>query len=65
MGKALHKPKPSVPRFYWLDTDGCWQCPSNQRDKACGNCRHLHHFNHRKDKVNRHKIKQQLHQERR
>ena len=26
MGKAKRKPKPSMPKWYWMDQDGCWYC---------------------------------------
>lgn len=36
MGKAIRKPKPSMPRWFWLEQDGCWFCdnPNN-----CGHCK--------------------------
>lgn len=38
MGKAMRKPRPSPPRWWWFDTDGCWFC-NNRRN--CGSCKHL------------------------
>ena len=41
MGKAKHKPKPSPPRWYWLDTDGCWWCKYRYNQQGCTNCKIL------------------------
>lgn len=60
MSKAFHKPTPSVPRHYWLDSDGCWDCPYTHNQKGCTNCKRLKQYNHLKDKANRHHHKQQL-----
>lgn len=39
MGKALRKPRPSAPRWHYLDNDGCWHCPFSQNQKGCSNCK--------------------------
>lgn len=38
MGKAKRKPRPQPPRWYWWDTDNCWDCnhPNN-----CNQCKRL------------------------
>lgn len=64
MGKAIRKPRPSVAHYYWYDTDGCWNCPSNKRYRACSGCKMLKRYNHAKDKANRHHNKQRLKAER-
>lgn len=35
MGKAKHKPRPSVPRHVWLDRDGCWLCKNPNNCNRC------------------------------
>jgi hypothetical protein len=35
MGKAIRKPRPSPPRWFFWDNDNCWFC-KNRRN--CGNC---------------------------
>lgn len=63
MNHVFHKPKPAVPKHYWYDTDGCWDCPSRLTQRACTNCRRLHKYNHQKDRANRHRNKQLLRKE--
>ncbi len=41
MGKALHKPKPSPPRWFFWDNDNCWFCKFRRNQKGCGNCKIL------------------------
>ena len=60
MSKPIKKPRPSVPKWYWTDTDGCWDCPKNKRYKACNGCKMLKKFLHRKDKAKRRRYKQLL-----
>lgn len=60
MGKAIHKPRPSVPRYYWWDTDNCYFCKRPIRDRGCSGCKHLKRYNHSKDKAKRHATKQHL-----
>lgn len=36
MGKAFRKPRPSMPRWYWLGQDGCWFCKNRNN---CGQCK--------------------------
>ena len=37
MGKnADRKPRPAIPRYAWLDRDGCWFCKNT---KGCNNCK--------------------------
>lgn len=35
MGRAKRKPKPSMPRWYWLDQDGCWYCKNKNNCNQC------------------------------
>lgn len=36
MGKAKRKIRPSPPRYFWLDADGCWCCKNRNN---CANCK--------------------------
>ncbi|RHO69760.1 hypothetical protein DW085_01885 [Clostridium sp. AF50-3] len=38
MGKAVRKPRPSPPHWYWFDVDGCWDCRNRN---GCGGCKRL------------------------
>lgn len=38
MGKAKRKPKPSMPYWYCLDTDGCWFCLYAISQRKCNSC---------------------------
>lgn len=40
MGKARRKPRPQPPKWFWLDTDGCWFCKNRNN---CNGCRNLKH----------------------
>lgn len=35
MTKAKRKPRPSMPRWYWLVQDGCWFCKSKNNCNQC------------------------------
>ena len=35
MSKAKRKPRPSVPNWWWLDTDNCWRCKNKQNCNGC------------------------------
>ena len=41
MSKAWHKPKPTPPNWYWLDSDGCWWCKYRNNQKGCTGCKIL------------------------
>jgi hypothetical protein len=42
MGKnAFRKPRPQPPRWYWLDSDGCWWCKNR---KNCNSCKVLRQY---------------------
>lgn len=55
MGKAKRKPKPSMPRWFWLDTDGCWWCDNRNN---CGSCKILKRANAliRKERERKNKV---------
>lgn len=36
MGKARRKPRPSMPRWWWLEQDGCWFCKNKNNCNSCG-----------------------------
>lgn len=38
MSKAIRKPRPSVPKYYWWDTDNCWGCRNRL---GCNGCKIL------------------------
>ena len=38
MGKAMRKPRPSPPKWYWYETDGCWDCENRNN---CNQCKRL------------------------
>lgn len=42
MSKAIRKPRPSPPKWYWWDSDNCWFC-NNKRN--CSNCKILKEYN--------------------
>lgn len=44
MGKAFHKPKPSPPPWFWLDTDGCWWCKYRSDRRGCTGCKVLKRY---------------------
>ena len=35
------KPRPQPPRYYWYDTDGCWDCPNRN---GCSGCKRLKQY---------------------
>ena len=41
MSKAKLKSSPSPPRWYWLDSDGCWWCKYRYNQKGCTGCKVL------------------------
>lgn len=41
MGKAKHKPRPQPPRWYWWDSDNCWNCKNRNN---CNQCKRLKLF---------------------
>ena len=38
----FRKPKPSPPKWYWADSDNCWNC--NYNFHGCHNCKRLKKF---------------------
>lgn len=38
MKKKMRKPHPQPPKYYWLDSDNCWDCKNRNN---CGNCKRL------------------------
>lgn len=43
MKNIQRKPKPSAPRWYWLEVDGCWWCHGKDKH-GCGSCKFLRKF---------------------
>ena len=41
------KPRPQPPRYYWYDTDNCWNC-SNKN--GCSGCKRLKTYIHEKQR---------------
>ena len=39
--KRKHKPKPEPPKWYFYDTDDCWDCKNRN---GCGSCKRLKEF---------------------
>ena len=37
--KIFRKPNLQPPKWFWLDTDGCWDCNCNHH--GCRNCKRL------------------------
>lgn len=35
MGRAKRKPRPSMPRWWWLGQDGCWFCKHRNNCNQC------------------------------
>lgn len=35
MGKALRKPRPSPPRWYWIESDNCYRCKNRNNCNQC------------------------------
>ena len=38
MKNKMRKPHPQPPKYYWLDSDNCWDCKNRNN---CGNCKRL------------------------
>ena len=36
------KPRPSPPKWYWWDSDNCWDCPDRN---GCNNCKKMKKLN--------------------
>lgn len=50
--KIFRKPTPQPPRWYWLDSDGCWDCNCDHR--GCHGCKRLKGVNkNEREKRNR------------
>ena len=47
MSKAVRKPRPSAPRWYWLGADGCYFCKNKNN---CNGCRETARFRYNKQK---------------
>ena len=41
MGKAKRKAKPSMPRWHWMNVDGCWFCKTKRNCNQCKVCRSI------------------------
>ena len=39
MSNKKRKPTPSPPKWFWCDSDNCWDCNCNH--KGCRNCKRL------------------------
>lgn len=51
MGKAKRKPRPSMPRWFWLGQDGCWFCNYRNNCNACkANRSYMKEFGEKKQK---------------
>ena len=35
MGKVKHRKPPTMPHWWWFDSDGCWFCKNRN---GCSNC---------------------------
>ena len=35
MSKAMRKPRPSMPQWFWLGQDGCWFCNNRNNCNQC------------------------------
>lgn len=35
MSKAMRKPRPSMPKWFWWGQDGCWFCKSKNNCNSC------------------------------
>lgn len=35
MGKPMRKPRPSMPRWWWMEQDGCWFCHNKNNCNQC------------------------------
>lgn len=38
MGKAKRKPRPQPPKWFWIDSDNCWDCKCRNN---CNQCKRL------------------------
>ena len=47
MSKASRKPRPSVPHWWWFDSDGCWFCKNRNN---CNSCKVISKFKKNKQK---------------
>lgn len=47
MSKASRKPRPAAPRWWWLDSDGCWFCKTKNN---CNSCYYTRSFKKNKQK---------------
>lgn len=45
MGKANRKPRPSPPKWFWYDVDGCWFCKNRNN---CNQCKILKKFSRKR-----------------
>ena len=41
MGKAFHKPRPSVPHWFFAANDNCWFCKFHHNQRGCTGCKIL------------------------
>ena len=39
MKSKTRKPRPSPPKYFWWDQDGCWDCPDRNRCNSCKRCK--------------------------
>lgn len=56
--KIMRKPTPQPPKWYWLDSDGCWDC--NRNHTGCHNCPRLKEIRDIERKKKTRKNKQSL-----
>lgn len=42
----MRKPRPSPPKWYWWDSDYCWDC-TNRRN--CNQCKRLKKFKRKRE----------------
>lgn len=38
MGRPFRKPRPSPSKWYWIGSDGCWDCKNRNN---CNQCKRL------------------------
>ena len=57
MSKSIRKPRPSPPKWFFLDNDNCWFC-DNRRN--CNGCHLLKEYNATKKRKKNHKENQKL-----
>ena len=63
MSKPMHKPKPSVPKWFFWDNDNCWFCKFSYNQQGCGNCKILKRLAAEQRKRQDRKEKQKLKEE--